>query len=128
MRRWRRAHRFRSRARASRRVRPARGAQAPRVARAHQLVVGEGDDGVAAIELAQRVDEAVLKAVADRAGGELEDDFGVHGGLENGAVLDEVAVQGAGVGDVTVVRDGEAAMGEVGIDWLDVAENDAAGG
>ena len=42
--------------------------QAPRIARADQLAIGEADKGVAAVELAQRVDEAVLDPVARWSG------------------------------------------------------------
>ena len=87
------------------------GAQAPRVACADKLVIGESDDGVAALELAQGVDEAILDPVAHGARGQLKHDLGVHRGLEDRAVLNKIVVDGACVGEVAVVRDGQPAMG-----------------
>src|SRR5688572_31241909 len=48
-------------------------ADAERVARADQLLVGEGDERIGSLELAQPVDEAVDEAVAQRPRHQVQD-------------------------------------------------------
>ena len=58
----------------------------------------------------------------------MEDHFGIAGRLEDRAALYEVAAQPARVRDIAVVRDGEAAGRQVGIERLDVAQRGLARG
>ena len=103
-------------------------ADAERVAGADQLLVGERDERVGALDLAQRVDEAVDDARLAAAGDEVEDHLGVGGRLEDRAVADELAPQGQAVGQVAVMGDREAAAVEFGEERLDVAQDRPAGG
>jgi hypothetical protein len=41
---------------------------------------------------------------------QVEHDFGIAGGLEDGAAAAEVGAQFRGIGDVAVVRDGDLAL------------------
>ena len=53
---------------------------------------------------------------------EMQDDFGVGGRLEDGAVANQFAAQAVGVGEVAVVGEGEAADSQIGEQRLDVAQ------
>ena len=103
-------------------------ADAERIARADQLLVGEADEGVGAFELAQPLDEAVDEAVALGARDEMQDDLGVGGRLHDRAVAHQLAAQGEAVGQVAVVADREAAAVELGEQRLHVAQDGFAGG
>ena len=65
-------------------------ADAERIARADQLLVGEADEGVGAFELAQALDEAVDEAVAPRARHQMQDHLGVGGRLHHGAFVHQL--------------------------------------
>ena len=103
-------------------------ADAERVARADQLLVGERDERIGALELAQPVDEAVDEAVAQRARHEMQDHLGVAGRLHDRAVAHQLAAQRQAVGEVAVVGDGKAAAVELAEQRLHVAQDRLAGG
>ena len=67
-------------------------ADAERVAGADQLGVGQGHEGVAALDVAQGVDEAVHHPRLPAAGDQVEDHLAVRGGLEDRALRHELAV------------------------------------
>ena len=83
---------------------------------------------IGALDLLDRLDEAVDDAVCAAARHEVDDDLGVGGRLADGAVADEVAAQRQAVGQVAVVGDREAAAVELGEERLDVAQDRLAGG
>ena len=58
----------------------------------------------------------------------MDDDLGVGGRLEERAAAHQRPADGERVGQVAVVRDGEAAELEVGEQRLDVAQHRLAGG
>ena len=58
----------------------------------------------------------------------MDDDFGVASGLEDRPTPDEIVAQRLGVGDIAIMRDREAAAGEIGIKRLDIAQARSAGG
>src|SRR3546814_4331774 len=58
----------------------------------------------------------------------VEDHLGVGGRLEDGAVVHQAAPQVARIGEVAVVRQREAAAGEIREQRLDVAQRRLAGG
>ena len=62
------------------------------------------------------------------AGDEMENDLGVGGRLADGALLDQLAAQRQGVGEVAVVREREAAEFELGKERLHVAQDRLAAG
>ena len=103
-------------------------ADAERVARADQLLVGEPDEGVGAFEHLQAFDEAVDEAVAMRARHQMQDHLGVRGRLHHGAFAHQLATQREPVGEVAVMADGKAAGIELGKQRLHVAQNGPAGG
>ena len=103
-------------------------ADADGIARADQHVVGEADERIGALDLPQRLDEALDDAAALRAGHQVQDDLGVGGRLADGAGGDQLAPQRQRVGEVAVVGDGEAAGVEVGEQRLHVAQDGVAGG
>ena len=61
-------------------------------------------------------------------GDELDDDFGVGGGLEVSAVAFEAGADVAEVDEVAVVGDGDEALGGVDADGLGVEQGGVAGG
>ena len=90
------------------------------------MLLVSADERVGALDVVQRFDEAIDHLRAARAGDELQDALGVGGRLEDRAVLDQTLAQIARVGEVAVVRDGEAAEREVGEQRLHVAQDGAA--
>ena len=103
-------------------------ADAERIARADQLLVGEADEGIGAFELAQRVDEAVDEAVAL---GAVRRDAGsprCRWSTADGAVAHELAAQRQAIGEIAVVADRKAAGVEFGEQRLHVAQDGFAGG
>ena len=103
-------------------------ADAERIARADQLLVGQPDEGIGAFELAQALDEAVDETVAARARHQMQDHLGVGGRLHHGAFVHQGFAQGDAVGQVAVVADGEAAAFQFGEQRLHVAQHRLAGG
>ena len=103
-------------------------ADAERVARADQLLVGQRDERVRALDLGQGLDETVDDPGPARARGKEQHDFGVGGRLADGAVADELAPQREAVGQIAVMSDSEAAGLELGEQRLDVAQNGFACG
>ena len=70
------------------------GTDAERIAGADQLFVGHRYQGIGAFDGAQRLDEAVDEAGALRLRHQVQDHFGVGGGLHHGAVAHQFAAQG----------------------------------
>ena len=103
-------------------------ADAERVAGADQLLVGQRHQRIGALDRAQRLDEAVDEAVALGLRDQMQDHFGVGGGLHHGAVAHELAAQRQPVGEIAVVADREAAGVEFGEQRLHVAQDGRAGG
>jgi hypothetical protein len=103
-------------------------ADAKRVARTNQLLVGEADKGIGALELAQALDETVDKAVTARTRHQMQDHLGIGGRLHHGAFVHQLAAQGDAVGEIAVMADGEAATFQLGKQRLHVAQNGLAGG
>ena len=69
-----------------------------------------------------RVDEAGDEVLLAAGGDQMQQRLGVGGGGEDRALLLQLALHGHGVGDVAVVGDGEAAVGEFGEQRLHVAQ------
>ena len=84
-------------------------ADAERIARADQLLVGQRDERVGALDLGQGLDEAVDDPAPARARREQQHDFGVGGRLADRAVANELAPQRQSVGQIAVMGDREAA-------------------
>ena len=101
---------------------------AERVARADQLGAGGADEGIAALDPAYGVDEAINDLGLTATGDQVKDDLGVGGRLEDGPFADQLVPQIKVVGQVAVVGDGDAALIEIGEHRLDVAQEAAAGG
>ncbi len=101
---------------------------AQRIAHADQSVLRQGRQRIGALDLAQRIDHAVLDGVLEAGGDEMDDHLGVGGRLEQAAAAHQLPAQMIGVGEVAVVADGEAAELEIGEERLDVAHRHLAGG
>ena len=86
-------------------------AEAVRIAGGEDAVARHHDDRKRALDLGERVghavDERVLAAVRD----ELDDDLGVGGGLEDGAVALQPLFCRAEVDKVAIMRNGDEALG-----------------
>ena len=103
-------------------------ADAQRVAGADHLGAGLGHQGVTALDPGQGVSEAIDDLGFAAACDQVEDDFGIRGRLEDGALADQLGVQEFEVGQIAVVGDGDAALVQIGEHRLDVAQEAAAGG
>ncbi len=101
---------------------------AERIAGADQLLVGQRHQRIGAFDRAQRLDEAVDEAVALGLRDQMQDHFGVGGGLHHGAVAHQFAAQRQPVGEIAVVADRKAAGIELGEQRLHVAQDGLAGG
>ena len=103
------------------------GADAERVARGDQLLVGQRDQRIGAFERAQRLDELVDEQAAPRTGDEMQDRLGVGGRLHDRALAHELVAQGDAVGEIAVMGDRKAARIEFGEQRLNVAQEGRAG-
>ena len=103
-------------------------ADAERIARADQLLVGQRHQRIGALDRAQRLDEAVDEAAALGLRDQMQDHFGVGGGLHHGAVAHQFAAQRQPVGEIAVMADRKAAGIELGEQRLHVAQDGGAGG
>src|SRR5712691_3989146 len=101
---------------------------AERIARPDQLLVGQRYQRIGTLDRAERLDEAIDEAVALRLRDQMQDNFGVGGGLHHGAVAHEVTAQRQPVGEIAVVADRETAGIEFGKQRLHVAQDGGAGG
>ena len=85
-------------------------------------MLGESDKCIATFNLADRVHEALGNPGFVGTGNQVEDDLSVHGGLEDRAAIDKLASQGAGIGQVAVMGNGEAATIEISENRLNIAD------
>ena len=102
-------------------------ADAERIARADQLLVGHRHQCIGAFDGAQRIDETVDEAVAPGLRDQMQDHLGVGGRLHHGAVPHQLAAQREAVGEVAVVTDSETAGIELGEQRLHIAQDGGAG-
>lgn len=99
---------------------------AQRVAHADHHVLGQRDQRVGAFHLAERLDHAVDHRAAAGGRHQVDDHFRVGGGLEQATAPDQLAPKHQRIGQVAVVRQGEAAELEVREQRLDVAQDRVA--
>ena len=103
-------------------------ADAARIARTDQLLVGQRHQRVGAFESPERLDIALDETAAPGLRDQMQDRLGVGGRLHQGAVAHQFAAQRQSVGEVAVVGDGEAACIEFGEQRLHVPQDGAPGG
>ena len=99
-----------------------------RIAHANQLVLGHDDQRVGAFNAVEALHQVVALAVQGWLGQQVQNDFAIHGGLEDRAPGLEFFAEPGGVGQVAVVRDGNLATGAVHGERLGVAQVRGAGG
>ncbi len=102
-------------------------ANAERIACADQLLVGQRNERVSALDLGQRLDETVDDLRPARARCKQQHHFRVAGRLADRAAANELATQRQPVGQIAVMSDREAARLEFGEQRLDVAQYGVAG-
>ena len=102
-------------------------ADAKRIARADQFLVGQRHQRIGAFELADRLDEALDDALLAAARDQMQHDFRVRRRLVDRAVADEFAAQRQAVREIAVMRDGEAAGRDFREQRLDIAQDRLAG-
>jgi hypothetical protein len=104
-------------------------ADAERIARADQLLVGQRDQRIGALELARSASmKRSMKRLRFGARDQMQDHLGVGGRLHHGAVRAPARGAASAVGEVAVVADREAAGIELGEQRLHVAQDGFAGG
>ena len=91
-------------------------------------MLAEEEQRVGAAHGGQCRDDALDQRLASGAGNQVHDHLGVDGGLEDRAARLELLAQIEGVDQVAVVRDGEAAVGELDHERLRVLQQRAAAG
>ena len=101
-------------------------AHAQRVAHPDHQVLAHADERIGALDLAQRLDDAVDQRAVRTGRDEVDDHLGVARRLEERAAALEPLAQRHRVGDVAVVPDREAALLEVGEERLHVAQDGLA--
>src|SRR5690348_2538773 len=99
---------------------------APWVTHADQLLGGQRDERISALDLLQRVDQLVDDRLVLAARGKMDDDFGVRRRLEDAALADEFRAQESRIRQIAIVRDRDAAPGQIGEQGLDVSRRRAA--
>src|SRR5262245_36345700 len=110
-------------------VQPAdhQGTNAERITRADELLVGESDEGISALELAQAFDEAVDETVTLGVCNEMQNDLGIGGRLHDGAVANQLAPQREAVGQITVMAIRKSAAVELREQRLHIAQDSFSG-
>jgi hypothetical protein len=102
-------------------------AEAARIAGGEDAVAGHHDDGERAFNLGERVGDAIDQRAGLGMSDELDDDFGIGGGLEVGAIALEAGAEVAEIDEVAVVCDGDESPGGVDADGLSVEQGRVAG-
>ncbi len=103
-------------------------AEPERVARADQFLLRHDDQRIRAFDAAHRLHERVFHAADRRLREHHDDDFAVHGRLEDESAAFEFVAEHGGVGQVAVVGDGDLAAHAIHRERLGVAEVRRAGG
>ncbi len=103
-------------------------ADAERIARPDQLLVGQSHERVRALDFGQSLDETVDDLGPARARSEQKHDFRIAGRLADRAAANELPAERQSVGQIAVVGDREAARLEFGEQRLDVAQYGVASG
>ena len=93
-------------------------AEAAWIAGGEDAVARHHDDGEGAVDLRERVGDGIDQRGGLRMCDELDDDLGVRGGLEEGALALELGANVAEVDQIAVVRDGDEALGGLDADGL----------
>ena len=106
----------------------AQGPEAVGVPGGDDLVGGGDHQGIGAFDVLQSIHQGLLQVGAGVPGHEVDDDFGVHGGLEDGAGGLEAAADFPGVGEGAVVADGDHLAAVLHHEGLGVDEHGGAGG
>ena len=101
---------------------------------AHRIAAGghsarcHYDKRIGALDQSKRIHQLVAHSGVATRGDQMDDDFGIGGGLEDRPLADQFLPQLHGVRDIAVVRHGKSATGKIGIQRLDVAHAGTAGG
>ncbi len=98
-----------------------------RVARADQFLFRHDNQGIRAFDAAQRLHQRICHATHRRLREHHDDDFAVHGGLENETAIFKFIAERGGVRQIAVVRDGDLAACAVHRQRLGVAKIRGAG-
>ena len=98
-----------------------------RVAHPDQRLLRQRDQRIGALDLAQRVGQAIDDAVLQAGRDQVDDDLGVAGRLEDAAAPHQLPAQPVRVCQIAVVADRQPAELEIGEQRLDVAQRDLAG-
>lgn len=106
----------------------AQGAEAVGVTHANKFLLGHDDERVGAFDLLKRVNEMVAAAIKIRLGHQVQNDFAIDGGAENGTAGFEFFAELGGVGEIAVVGDGDLAARAIHGERLGVAQMGRAGG
>ena len=96
------------------------------VAHPDQLVPGHEEEGIRAADLVQCVDDAILDPLLPGAGDEVDENLGVHRGLEDRTGDLELPLKFLGVHEIAVVGDGNGAGLEIDHQRLGVFQLRAA--
>ena len=101
---------------------------AERIAAADHAFRGQADQRIGALDLFQRVDEAIEQGAIVGRGDEVDDDLGIARRLKDRSAAHQYLAQRHRVGNIAVMRDCKAAGGQVGEQRLDIAQRRLAGG
>ena len=81
-----------------------------RIARDDDAIVGQKDQRKCAFDLQQRIAQRAGERTFARARDQVENDFGIAGGLEDRAIFFQLAPQLDRVGQISVVRNRDLAF------------------
>jgi hypothetical protein len=94
---------------------------AERIAAADHLLGRHRHQREGTLDLPHSIDETRVQIALLAGGDKMQKRLGVGGGGEDRALLLQRALHGHGIGQIAVMGDGEAAIGELGEEGLDVA-------
>src|SRR5439155_24989800 len=92
-----------------------------------KLILSEYEERVGTFHLIERIAKGARKIARLRAGDQVDDDFGVAIGLEDGATMLELAAPLRGRGGIAVVAESDLALVAVDHDGLRVEKSFIAG-
>src|SRR5271169_1088786 len=90
---------------------------AERVAGAHDLLVGDADERIGPLDLAQRINEAIDEAILAASRDKVKDHLRIGGRLADGAVANQRLAERQRVREIAVVGDSESPSGDLREQW-----------
>ena len=83
----------------------------------------DADKRIGTLKLFERIDEAVEQRLEGRCRDQMDNRLGVGSGLKDRAVTHQLMAQRYCIGYIAIVRNGETAGREFGVEWLYITQS-----